>query len=184
MHLSDKDMRGFTLIEVLVALIIIAIGVLGIAKLQGLVLSNTGVARMRSLAAIQATSLADAMHANRAFWTVPAVGPIFANSYNSGTQVNSSSGTLAMGGPTDCQAAPCGSAQIAAYDVYMWVTSINANLPSAQETVTCLAGTPGPTACRIEIDWTEQMVNVAQQGVQPAAGAALINPNYILDVVP
>jgi type IV pilus assembly protein PilV len=184
MHLSAKRTRGFTLIEVMVALIIIAIGILGIAKLQGLVLSNTGVARMRSLAAIQATSLADAMHANRAFWTVPAAGPIFSNSYNSGTKVNSPGGTLAIGGPTDCQAATCSSTQIASYDVYVWVTSINANLPNAQETVTCVAGAPGPTACRIEIDWTEQMVNVAQQGAQPVAGSTIINPNYILDVVP
>ena len=40
---------GFTLIEVLVALIVTCIGLLGIAKLQALVYANTGSASTRSL---------------------------------------------------------------------------------------------------------------------------------------
>src|ERR1700688_2545651 len=61
---------GFTLIEVLVALIITAIGLLGIAKIEALAFANTGSASTRSLVAIQAAGLASAMHANRAYWAL------------------------------------------------------------------------------------------------------------------
>src|ERR1700743_819427 len=59
---------GFTLIEVMVALIIIAIGMLGIAKMQALALSTTESSGVRSLVAIEAASLASSMHANRDYW--------------------------------------------------------------------------------------------------------------------
>ena len=60
--------RGFSLIEVLVALVVVSIGLLGIAKMQAIAYSSTGVASKRSLAAIEAASLASSMHANRAYW--------------------------------------------------------------------------------------------------------------------
>src|SRR5689334_6960443 len=60
--------RGFSLIEVMVAVIVICVGLLGIAKMQALALSNTTTARMRSLAALEAASLAAAMHSNRQYW--------------------------------------------------------------------------------------------------------------------
>src|ERR1700754_3026480 len=65
--------RGFSMIEVMVALIIISVGLLGIAKMQALALSSTGTARLRSLAAIEAASLASVMHSDRAYWSL--LGP-------------------------------------------------------------------------------------------------------------
>src|SRR6201987_2468405 len=62
------DSRGFSLVEVLVAVVVICTGLLGIAKLQALSLSNTSTARLRSLAALEAASLASAMHSNRQYW--------------------------------------------------------------------------------------------------------------------
>ena len=59
---------GFTLVEVLVSIIVIAVGLLGIAKLEALAFSNTGVSSLRSLAAIVASSLAAIMHADRIYW--------------------------------------------------------------------------------------------------------------------
>src|ERR1700735_3101250 len=60
--------RGFSLVEVMVALIIIAVGMLGIAKMQALALSTTESSGVRSLVAIEAASLAASMHANRDYW--------------------------------------------------------------------------------------------------------------------
>ena len=47
-----SEIRGFSLIEVMVAIVVISAGLLGIAKLQALALSNTSTARLRSLAAL------------------------------------------------------------------------------------------------------------------------------------
>src|SRR2546430_13031518 len=60
--------RGFSLVEVMVAVIVICVGMLGIAKLEALSVSNTTTARLRSLAAIEAASLAAAKHTNRQYW--------------------------------------------------------------------------------------------------------------------
>ena len=60
--------RGFSLVEVMVALVICAVGLLGLAKMESLALSSTSVANSRSLAAIEASSLAAAMHANPGYW--------------------------------------------------------------------------------------------------------------------
>ena len=67
--------RGFSLIEVMVAILIISIGLLGVAKMQALSLSNTGNSRLRALAAVEAGSIASMMQADRGYWTtVPTVG--------------------------------------------------------------------------------------------------------------
>ena len=115
--------RGFSMVEVLVAVIIIAIGMLGVAKLQAVAMSSTGVARMRSLAAIEAASLADAMHANRGYWAA-ATAPTFtvANSVitvNSGT-LNTAALSCTSGGSGS---APCSNVQLGSADVQKRQTS-------------------------------------------------------------
>src|ERR1700727_3977341 len=54
--------RGFSLMEVIVALVVSPVGLLGLAKMEALAMSSTGVASSRSLAAIEASSLAAATH--------------------------------------------------------------------------------------------------------------------------
>jgi type IV pilus assembly protein PilV len=56
---------GFSLVEVLVALLIISIGLLGIVALQSLALTNTGSSMERSQAVIQTYSYLDVLRANR-----------------------------------------------------------------------------------------------------------------------
>src|SRR5271154_2344539 len=59
---------GFSLVEVMVALGITAIGLLGLAKMESVALSSTNVAGVRSLVAIQAYNLSAAMRANQNYW--------------------------------------------------------------------------------------------------------------------
>ena len=71
MHVNTRmqaNIRGFSLVEVMVALVICSIGLLGLAKLEALALSSTGVASGRALASLEASSLAAAMHANPGYW--------------------------------------------------------------------------------------------------------------------
>lgn len=61
-----RNRRGFTLIEVLVALLILSIGLLGLAALQGRGLRDNHSALLRSQAVNQAEDILDRMRANRA----------------------------------------------------------------------------------------------------------------------
>ena len=62
--IRNKNM-GFTLIEVLVSVVILAIGLLGIAALQAASIRNTQNANIRSQAVFLAENLAARMRSNR-----------------------------------------------------------------------------------------------------------------------
>ncbi len=192
--------RGFTLIEVLVALIVIAIGTLGIAKMQALALANTGASRTRALAAIEASSLAAAMHANRAYWasyvsapgtitvvtTTASTGSTASVTSTSGplqTALTSASGTTCPTGTlfkanvsclcTNGNSAPCATTYVnmAASDLYDWGSSLGSLLPSANATVTC-NNADNPIDCTIVISWTENAVALTTQESAAAASNA------------
>lgn len=65
MH-SPHDERGFTLLEILIAVVILSIGLLGLAGLQTRSLQTNQSAMMRSLATVLAYDIVDRMRANRA----------------------------------------------------------------------------------------------------------------------
>ncbi len=60
-----KTQRGTTLIETLVALVVLSVGLLGIAALQMTSLRNNRGAHLRSQAQVMAYDIADRMRANR-----------------------------------------------------------------------------------------------------------------------
>lgn len=185
--------RGFSLIEVLVALIVLSVGLLGIAKMQALALASTSVAGMRSLAAVEASSIADAMHVNRGFW---------ANSNASGLNVSvvGSTVTVTQAGPTtppvlpyvDCSKnGPCNGPTIAGYDLQMWANALSNLLPGDQATISCNAS--DPIDCLITIQWSEQAIGMNGAQAQSAStaatetagtSAAIQNPTYVLYVEP
>lgn len=182
--------RGFSLIEVLVALIIISIGLLGIAKIQALAYASTGTASQRSLAAIEAASLASAMRADRNYWSVTPTA--LTVTFKNGAITGSTDGSLTVA--TQCQlgaggfAGACTANGLAAFDLQSWVTSLNGLLPNASGFVTCseVAGVP-PIGCTIQLTWTER--NIVQQGAISTGTAAPANapmaaPTYTLYVEP
>lgn len=61
-----KSSAGFSLIEVLVAVLVLAVGMLGIAAMQATALRNSQSSFERSQGVIQTYSIIDAMRANRA----------------------------------------------------------------------------------------------------------------------
>lgn len=60
-----RNERGFTLVEVLVALVILSIGLLGLAGLQTLSLSGSTDSSLRSQATLYVYDMIDRMRANR-----------------------------------------------------------------------------------------------------------------------
>lgn len=64
--LTKHKASGFTLIEVLIAVLVLAIGLLGLAGLQAASLRQSNSAYMRSQASILASDMLDRIRANRA----------------------------------------------------------------------------------------------------------------------
>ncbi len=184
MSAEYKQSKGFTLVEVLVALIIIGVGMLGIAKIQALAYASTSTASLRSLAAIEASSLASAMRANRDYWSVTAAG---AQQTITITAPNITASTdPALITVTNCQAVTCASAAaVAAYDVQQWAQALTA-LPAATATVTCYPptafGAPvgSPVGCNILVSWSERTASINAQ----SAGQTMTAPTYTVYVEP
>jgi type IV pilus assembly protein PilV len=156
--------RGFTLIEVMVALLIISIGLLGIAKMQALALASTSTARLRSIAALEAASMAAMMHANRAYWSTisSSVGTESVSVTASTPPSFTSSDATVVALSTGCTAAAtCTAAQVAGQDLTYWATDLNQTMPTATATISCPAGSAtAPVTCTVEILWTENLVDI------------------------
>jgi type IV pilus assembly protein PilV len=164
---GSTPQAGFSLVEVMVALLVVSIGMLGIAKMQALALSSTGTAKMRSLASIEAASLASTIHADRRYWfyltnaltvTVSSAGTV-------ASAQDASLNSTAAARPTPCTAVPpatpCTAAQIAAQDLGEWADGIIGILPpNSASTITCNAPSATVTVeCSIAITWTENVVS-------------------------
>lgn len=123
-HVSPQS--GFTLIELMVAMLILSVGLLAMAALQASSVRSTHMAYMRTQAGFAATEMAERMRVN-------IVG------VNNNAYANVSSPPAGTA-PTDCSANNCGDAAMAADDIYQWLTSLanNRDLLSAQGRVQCV----------------------------------------------
>lgn len=103
--------RGFTLLEVLIALVVLSVGLLGIAAMMNFSLKANDSAYMRTQAETLAYNIIDKMRANQ--------NAALNGSYNIsiGTQVSS---------PPNCVTSSntCTSAQVAQYDLNAWKTNL------------------------------------------------------------
>lgn len=113
-----NNQSGFTLLEILITILIMTIGLLGLAGLQVVALRSNNTSYLRSQAVIQAYDMADRMRAN-----LPGV---VAGAYNA-----------ISGTPTaqDCESSTCTPAQMATYDARQWNIANAALFPSGQGTV-------------------------------------------------
>jgi type IV pilus assembly protein PilV len=185
MHVGRKHpgSAGFSLVEVMVALVVMSIGLLGLAKMESLALSSTNVAGFRAIAAIEASSLAAAMHANPGYWAggfAPANTTITYNS--SGALTISDTGLATAATCLIAGTGSCAPGVMAAYDVQQWAADLKAVLPASLATINCsIVGFP--VTCTVTIQWTENAVAAnSQQTVANITTVAA--PTYTLNVQP
>ena len=148
-----KRNQGFTFIELLMAVLVLGIGLVGVAGLQSIALGMNHGSYLRSQATLLAGDIADRMRANPA-----GVGN---GAYDMG-----SGATAAQ--DTDCEAiAGCNTGALAGHDLFEWTNRVQAVLPNGQAIV-CIDsspvdGTPGAPACdgagdnhAVKIWWLEK----------------------------
>jgi type IV pilus assembly protein PilV len=191
---------GFSLVEVMVAIVVICVGLLGVAKLQALALSYTTTARLRSLAALEAASLASAMHSNREYWAntpptsivvtsnpSPAPPTIVSSDAAMGATATADLGAAFPGFPQSCignaaSGPVCPASNLAAFDLAWWLTSLNGLLPNPGATINC--SNAAPAACTIQITWTENAVAMNSQESNSPNVQQFQTPTYTLYVEP
>lgn len=124
---GPASQRGASLLEVLIAVLILAIGMLGMAALQAVSLRNTQSASDRTTAVIQSYAMLDMMRANRV--------QARAGAYNQSFLC----------------VAPETPANRIEGDVARWITQMQEAMgPTACGSITCAAST-----CEIKVRWND-----------------------------
>ena len=129
-----SNARGFSLIEAMVSLVVLSVGMIGIAALYGQGLGAGRTAMYRTQAVNRAADMADRIRVNRLGGAAYA-GAAGNNNCRPGGGVN------------------CTPAQMAADDLFVWQAQVGAQLPNGQGAVQFAAGTP--PSYTIQVTWQE-----------------------------
>lgn len=145
---TARSQSGAGLIEVLIAVLVMGIGMLGIAAMQATALRNSSSALERSQAVIQSYAILDAMRANR----VNAV----AGAYNQAL---------------NCTVPAAAPASLAESDLQFWLQSMKDTLGNNAATcgqIGCNGSVNGPI-CTVIVQWDDSR---AKDGRDTAGNAA------------
>ncbi len=135
-----RGAAGFGLVEVLISLLVLSIGLLGVARLQIVGVRSTHGSFLRGQAIMFAYDMADRMRANRIAVVNASGTPVgFYNSAD-GTDFQSPSDNGCTETGADF-AADCSVAELAANDTFEWQQNLVNFLPEASGTV-CIDSTP------------------------------------------
>lgn len=132
-----SSQRGITLIESLVALVVLALGVLGLIGFQLQTLRDTKDSVGRSRAIVSVQDIAERMRINP-----------------NATAANYTAnfGAVAVPNP-NCTAAACNVTELATFDIWRWKTNVAAALPGGQAAIA-----PSATDARqfaVMVGWLE-----------------------------
>lgn len=141
----NKQNRGFTLIEVLVALVILAVGLLGMATLMMSSMQSSQGAYLRSQASVLAYDIVERMRANRA-------EAITTDNYELAADAGAT-------GDPGCQSTGCTASQQAQLDLREWRAVVAAGIPDATTAIT----RDNENEYSITISWAETGTTLKKQ---------------------
>jgi type IV pilus assembly protein PilV len=147
MNIEHKQ-KGFSLIEALVAFLILSVGMLGIASLQTMSLKSGHTAALRTVAVMKVDEILESMRSNPAALLDYAAGPADMGTDNGCSQ-------------TAVAAANCTPAQMALDELFRWKSSLIEALPNNAGTTATVVITPAaPPATLnlvvISVNWSER----------------------------
>jgi type IV pilus assembly protein PilV len=153
--------NGFTLLEVLIALMVFSLGLLGMAGLLAVSVQTNHSAYLRTQATFLAQGMADRMRANNlGLWNN---GSATASAYD-GTYNSSTAGAAS----TCLGSASCKWSDVVARDKKIWSNQLLSFLPSPSATIACKPTGTAPSGdalverppysgqCTITIAWNEK----------------------------
>lgn len=112
--------RGVGMIEVLIALVIISVSMLGLAALQINSVRFNHQAYLRSQATFLAYDILDRMRANEAEAEAGSYSIVLSDDSN---------------GSTSCDTGVCSTSELVAYDKAQWISNLKTELPEGDGTV-------------------------------------------------
>ena len=168
----SRHHQGYTLIEVLIAVVILSIGLLGMAGIQLKGMRGTQNSFLRTEAANLANSMAERMHANPS--AAQNSDATLDNQYESIDSALADCATppgkLCDQDNSSTAISSCTISEMATYDAYTWICGdgthggVKHELPNGSATVTCIDNntavgdtdtcSPGSTH-RITVSWSE-----------------------------
>ena len=138
---TSHKIKGFTLLEVMIAMVIFSIGLLGLAGLMAQSTSYNNSAQFRTQATFLAYDMLDRMRANPS----EAANPTLRYNLNFGSTA----------GTTTCFATTCSLTQLATADKGQWLTSVQTLLPNGDGKVTHDISSGTATIFIVEIRWDD-----------------------------
>ncbi|CAM3004590.1 type IV pilus modification protein PilV [Legionella worsleiensis] len=159
---------GMTLLEILVSVVLLAIGLLGIASMLMIAnkANNSSYAKLQAVQSVY--TIFDRIRTN-------AQAAINGN-YNIS---NIGSNGLPTSVPTPsvlCTTTTCTPSQMATYDTWYWLTKDVSKLPNGSGSITAApSGSAGTTVITVTVQWDDSQA----QNELGAASAASSNPNFV-----
>ncbi|HEX6551026.1 MAG TPA: type IV pilus modification protein PilV [Gammaproteobacteria bacterium] len=148
-HVSiGRHTSGFTLIEVLVALVVLSVGLLGIAGMISVSLKSSGSTYTRTQVTALTYNILDRMRANR--------GAAQAGDYNLALtdSVDSTYKDKCLASSSNASTVNCNTTDIAKFDLYEWRQDLANELPSGTGSISTT--TIGKiTQVTITVEWSD-----------------------------
>lgn len=167
---KSSSQQGMTLIEVLIAFVILAISMLGIASMLMLSskVNNSSYAKQQAVQCIY-----DMFDKIRTNYQAAINGNYTISNIN-----NSNLITLPSQPGTLCNQSTCSTTELATYDTWYWLTYDVSKLPhgSGSITTSLAPGTSRNTLITITVQWDDSL---AQHLVGASSTASTANPNYV-----
>jgi len=152
--------HGFTLVEVMVALLVLSIGLLGLAMLQATNLQFNTDAYTRTQATLFAYDIIDRMRANPTGSTNNLYKVLDNTDYNA----KKAAYDACIGSSCKCDASACDYTNLATYDLGKWYEMHDKFLPGASKTRATIDRTAA-NLVTVTIYWTEKDFDRSQKWV-------------------
>lgn len=130
-RIGGRSAQGMSMIEVLVSVMVLGVGLLGIAAMQSIALRGGQGSLESSQAVMGANSIIEAMRANRA-----------------------NAGAYVYDGTTSCGTTPVAGTTLATNDLNFWVTSLKTTIGSASSTCGKIVSLGGNNY-RVTVQWDD-----------------------------